>query len=142
MNNIKIKKISSDEIDTVVDIWYKASIQAHGFIPNEYWEKNKISMKNEYIPMSETYVAMNEQEILGFISLLNEYLAALFVKPEIQGTGIGSLLINHGKSLQKNLQLKVYSKNKKSIQFYLNNNFSIISESTDETTGEKELLMN
>ncbi len=38
LNNIIIKKMSKDDINVVVDIWYKSSNQAHSFIPKKYWK--------------------------------------------------------------------------------------------------------
>ena len=138
---IEIRKIRDDDIPEVVDIWYEASIQAHSFISTDYWEANKTLMKSKYIPMSETYLATNGQAILGFVALMDEYLAAIFVRPKSQEKGIGGFLLDYVKNIRRNLQLKVYCKNKKSIEFYKNRGFSVISESKDEKTGENEFVM-
>ncbi len=141
MKNIKIIEATKENTREIVDIWYDVSLKAHGFIPSDYWKKKKDQMNNKYIPMSETYQASDGREILGFISLLDDYLAAIFVKSEFQGKGIGTLLLNHAMSLRNNLQLKVFCKNKKSVEFYKSKGFSVISESKDENTGENEFLM-
>lgn len=44
-------------------------------------------------------------------------------------------------SVRSTLRLNVYQKNKRAIQFYLREEFSIESESLDGNTGEKELVM-
>ena len=141
MNSIKIRKLKNEEISTIVELWYETSIEAHYFISKEYWKANKAEMKEKYIPNSETYVAEKDKNIAGFISLMDNYLAAIFVKPQEQGKKIGTTLLNYVKDLKKKLQLKVYSKNIKSFEFYKTNGFSVQSESVDESTGEKELLM-
>ncbi|MCP4134761.1 MAG: GNAT family N-acetyltransferase [bacterium] len=129
------------DIPEIVDIWYEVSVQAHNFIPDDYWEANKEVMKSKYIPMSETYIAINGKIISGFISLVDEYLAAIFVKQEFQGNGVGSSLLKYAKELRNNLQLKVFCKNMKSVEFYKSKGFSVISESKDENTGENEFVM-
>lgn len=141
MNSIKIRKLKNEEISTIVELWYETSIEAHYFVSKEYWKANKAEMKEKYIPNSETYVAEKDKNIAGFISLMDNYLAAIFVKPQEQGKKIGTTLLNYVKDSKKKLQLKVYSKNIKSVEFYKTNGFSIQSESIDENTGEKELLM-
>jgi len=141
LKNIQIRKIKENDISEIVNIWYEASLLAHSFIPGNYWEKNKELMKTKYIPMSETYLAFDGETILGFVSLIDDYLAAIFVKPEIQCKNIGSLLLNHAKIHRNSLQLKVYCKNEKSVGFYKSKGFSIISESKDEETGENEFVM-
>lgn len=141
MNNIEILKITENDIPEIVDIWYETSLQAHSFIPCNYWKANRVLMKNKYIPMSETYSAADGEKILGFISLIDEYLAAVFIRPEFQSKGIGSALLNHAKTLRNALQLKVFSKNKKSIEFYKKEGFTVISELKDEETKENEFVM-
>ena len=141
MKNIQIHKIQEKDIPEIADIWYEVSLQAHNFIPGNYWKTNKEQMMNKYIPMSETYKATNGQQVLGFISLVDEYLAAVFVKSEFQGMGIGSSLINHAKNHRNSLQLKVFCKNKKSVSFYKSKGFLVISKSKDEETGENEFVM-
>lgn len=139
--SIEVAAIESGDIPEIVDIWYKVSLVAHSFIHGEYWRKNRDLMATKYIPMSDTYKAVDGERIIGFISLLNDYLAAIFVKEEFQGKGVGSLLVNHAKSLNSSLQLKVFSKNIKSIEFYKSKGFTVILESIDSETGEKEFLM-
>ena len=141
MKNIIIRKIEKEEIPEVVELWYETSIKAHDFISNKYWKTNKVEMQKKYIPNSETYVAEKDKIIVGFISLMDDYLAAIFVKPEEQGKYIGTTLLNYIKDSKKKLKLKVYSKNIKSIEFYKAKGFSVQSESIDENTDEKELLM-
>jgi putative acetyltransferase len=55
--------------------------------------------------------------------------------------GLGSMLLDKAKALRNALQLKVYSKNRKSVAFYTSKGFAVISESKDEGTGENELIM-
>ena len=141
MKHIEITEISEKDITEIVDIWYEVSLQAHAFVPSDYWKKNKDQMISKYIPMSETFKAADGGNILGFISLLDEYLAAIFVKSEYQDRGIGSLLLNYAMSIRNKLQLKVFCKNIKSVEFYKSKGFSVISESKDNETGEDELVM-
>ncbi len=141
MKDIRMQKLSDKDLDEIIEIWYESSIKAHDFIPDEYWNENKSQMKEKYIPMSETYIAKNNNTLLGFVSMMDEYLAAIFIRTNMQGLGIGSELINHVKEIRKRIQLKVYKKNVKSIEFYKKKDFRIISESIDNDTGEQEYIM-
>ena len=141
MEDVRINKASYEDIDDIVELWYKVSIETHSFISDEYWERNKSMMKEEYLPMSETYIAQNNKKLLGFVSMIDEYLAALFVRTEIQGMGIGSQLLDFVKEKRERIELKVYKKNDKSIRYYRNRRFEIISDSIDKGTGEIEFIM-
>ena len=50
-------------------------------------------------------------------------------------------MLNFIKRQRENIQLKVYKKNNKAVDFYLKNGFVIKEESLDERTSEEEFLM-
>ncbi|MFV0481322.1 MAG: GNAT family N-acetyltransferase [Campylobacteraceae bacterium] len=133
--------MKKQDINTLSKIWLDASLKAHDFISKQYWLENKILMEEKYLPNAEVYIALNEDEIYGFVALVENHLASIFVCNEHQGKGIGSLLLRHVKELRLKLTLNVYQKNTNSIGFYRSNNFEIIAESIDESIGEKEFIM-
>src|SRR5699024_12254503 len=97
-----------NDIDILIDIWYKSSLQAHDFIYSGYWESQIEEMKEKYIPMSETHVITNQTKIIGFISMVEGYLAALFIDLAYQNNGPGKeLLIFAKRRINKN-RLTVY----------------------------------
>jgi putative acetyltransferase len=138
---VNIRSNKKTEIDKLVEIWYKGSLIAHDFIDKDYWKSQQMEMEKKYIPMSETYVISNEKDVVGFVSMVDNYLAALFIDVKHQGGGYGKGLLNFIKSQRENIQLKVYKKNNKAVDFYLKNGFVIKEESLDEQTSEEEFLM-
>ena len=137
--NIRVNK--KTEINKLIEIWYEGSLIAHDFIDTNYWKSQRKEMKEKYLPMSETYVISNEKEVVGFISMVDNYLAALFIDVKHQDEGYGKRLLNFIKGRRENIQLKVYKKNKKAVNFYLRNGFVIKEELLDEQTAEEEFLM-
>lgn len=107
---MEIRKLESEDILPVVELWYETSIQAHDFISVDYWKENKEAMATQYLPNSETYLAMEGESIAGFIAMAENYLAAIFVKIDLQGLGIGKKLLNFVKNKREAIQLKVYKK--------------------------------
>ncbi|MCJ0930523.1 N-acetyltransferase [Virgibacillus halodenitrificans] len=136
-----IREYKNTDIDTLVDIWYKGSLQAHDFIDSAYWESQINAMKDKYIPMSETYVITDQTKIKGFISMVEDYLAALFIDVAYQNNGAGKELLNFVKRQRNEIQLKVYKENLSAIRFYKKNGFIIKEELTDEPTNKQEYLM-
>jgi putative acetyltransferase len=51
-----IKGLEESHINKVMDLWLKNNIAAHNFIPEKYWIKNYDIVKNEYIPISRTFI--------------------------------------------------------------------------------------
>lgn len=138
---MEIRKMESNDITKVVELWYETSLQAHDFISPEYWEKNKETMAKKYLPDSETYLAIEEGNIVGFISMIDNYLAAIFVQTDKQGSGIGKKLLNYIKERRATILLKVYKQNSNSVHFYENQEFKVLSENKEEITNEIEFVM-
>ncbi|MFT2009274.1 N-acetyltransferase [Pontibacter sp. 13R65] len=138
---MEIKKLEAKDIEPTVELWYKVSVTAHPFVPAAYWRNNKEAMATIYLPTSETYVSIEDDKIVGFIAMAENYLAALFVDNKLQGKGIGKTLLNFIKGKRTVIHLKVFKKNIKSIEFYQSQCFNIVSENKDKETGELEFLM-
>ncbi|WP_461643951.1 GNAT family N-acetyltransferase [Labilibaculum euxinus] len=138
---MKIRKLETKNIETVVELWYQTSIIAHDFISASYWKKNKDAMASIYLPNSETYVAIEDENIIGFISMVENLLAAIFVDNELQGKGTGKKLLNFIKKRRIKIQLKAYMKNTKTVDFYKSQDFKTISKNKEKETGEYEYLM-
>jgi putative acetyltransferase len=136
-----IRLVKEEEFNAIIDIWYKVSIIAHNFISDDFWYGQRKDMLEKYIPASETYVIIAEDTIVGFISMIKEYIAAFFISTNCQNKGYGKKLLDFIKVKNHFLKLKVYKKNSKAIDFYLKNNFSIENEQTEELTNEAEFVM-
>lgn len=87
-----IRPYMKSDLDTVADIWYNGSLQAHHFIDPDYWASKIGEMKEIYIPLSETHVFQSSAAVIGFVSMVDNYLAALFVDPAFQNNGAGRCL--------------------------------------------------
>lgn len=98
-------------------------------------------MKNVWLPSSDTWILKSGNQVIGFYSLVENRLAALFLLPTEQGNGLGRMLLEHAKKRRESLELTVYEKNRKSISFYLKSGFVKKSTRTDIDTGEQEVLM-
>lgn len=136
-----IRKASSNDFNELTKIWLEASIKAHHFIPASYWQSNIDKMQDIYLPMSEVYLAEDENNIYGFIALLDDAIAAIFVSPDHQAKGIGRQLVTYAQEMRNRLQLNVYQENQNSVKFYQSNGFKILNEAIDTVTNCKEYVM-
>ena len=137
-----IKRLESCEIDAIMDIWLKTNINAHYFIPKEYWIGNYNIVKEEYLPVSTTFVYKENEVIKAFISVIDDhFVGALFVSERYQGQGIGQRLLDHCKYLNSTLELGVYTENKAALKFYKKNGFIIKNEQSNKDSGFMEYFM-
>lgn len=137
-----IRELEANDINKVMEIWKHATIEAHSFINKKYWLGKYNEVKDAYIPMSKTFIYAENNDIKGFISILNnDFIGALFVDISSQGKGIGSQLVDFVKKRYNKLSLAVYKNNKKAVEFYKSAGFDLYEEKMDEDTNEKELIM-
>lgn len=139
-DNDTIRRMTEADIDNVMRIWLTSNIKAHDFIPASYWEGQYDKVKL-LLAEAEIYVCEKFGQVIGFIGLLENYIAGIFVDSEFQSKGIGKKLMDYVKALKSDLQLHVYEKNCRAVKFYQRENFDISLESIDEDTGEKEYMM-
>lgn len=137
-----IKELKLENINEIMEIWKEATIEAHKFISKDYWLKNYDVVKETYIPMAKTYVYIEENKMLGFISIIDdEFIGALFIDVSNQNKGIGTKLIEFAKEKYSKLTLAVYTENHNAVEFYKRKGFAIHSEGINEDSGYAEFIM-
>lgn len=140
----RIRAYKPDDLQAVLDIWLTASVKAHNFISEAFWQDQLPEMEEVYLPASKVFVCTDDDtdEITGFAALYDNSLAALFVHPDYQGRGQGSALLKHAMAFdRKALTLTVYKANQPAIDFYTAHGFEVERRQTDPHTGEPEYLM-
>lgn len=135
-----IRKFINSDIDEVMQLWLEVNIQTHNFIEKSYWESNYDEVK-QMMPEATIYVYEQDGHIQGFIGLMDNYIAGIFVSDKVQSQGIGKQLLNKVKQTYPKLTLYVYLNNERAVKFYQRENFKIHNQQIDEETGETELLM-
>lgn len=136
----KISNINDHQLDRLVSIWLNSNIDAHSFIDPDYWKDNESDVRRAF-PNADIYVYEVDGLILGFIGLIDNYIAGIFVDKFQRGAGIGTKLLNTAKKNKDKLELNVFEKNEKAIIFYKSNNFIIIQSQVDKNTDENEFFM-
>lgn len=135
-----IRMFDACDLDQVMELWLNGNIEAHDFIPRNYWESNA-PMVREQLLQAEIYVYEIDGKILGFVGLQGDYLAGIFVDRHARSMGIGGQLIHYVQKIRRTLTLNVYRKNQSAMEFYLREGFSVLSEDIDEATGETDIVL-
>lgn len=138
---MEIRQAAPQDMDDIIKIWLDASKKAHHFIPGDYWESRQGEMRNVYLPMSESYVVEEEGHVQGFVSIVENDLAALFVSTSHQNHGYGRALLHYVMNLKDVLKLRVYEENQRAYRFYVKNGFEVLEETVDSRTGQKEQVL-
>lgn len=136
-----IRNYKDSDADAVIDLWLEASSHSHAFIDYAFWKSHADAMRLIYLPSARTFVYEESGMIKGFISMAGSTVAALFVKPEYQGAGIGKAFIEFACRSYPGNDLYVYKLNGRAVRFYLREGYRILEEKTDLMTGEEQYHM-
>lgn len=135
-----IREFKIKDLERVMEIWLESNIDTHSFIDKKYWEDN-YEMVKKILPSAEIYLYEENKNILGFVGLMENYIAGIFVEKNFHSQGVGRKLLDCCKSLKRELTLSVYKKNQKAYYFYIREGFQVVEKKIDENTNEIELVM-
>jgi len=135
-----IRRMRVSELDEIGDIWLQSNLEAHNFIDKNYWLDNLIPVKEQF-KKADIFVYTENEKVLGFVGLQDNYIAGIFVKSEFRSHSIGRQLLDYLKNNYSNLSLDVYDKNSRAVKFYQTNDFGIVSTDIDRDSNEKEYRM-
>ena len=130
-----IRRFEEKDISSVMQIWLDSNLEAHSFIAESYW-KNKYEAVEKMILKAEIYVYEGSDGINGFVGLIDNYIAGVFVRK-----GKRKQLIDFVKCQYNNLTLDVFVKNIRAVDFYIKEGFCIQNKHIDYDTQEEEYTM-
>lgn len=136
-----IRKHKEQDLEQIINVWYKSSMLAHPFLSSSFIEKVKSDMTNIYIPNSETWVYEVENSIVGFISMIENEIGGLFVLPNNHSQGIGTKLVDFIKKEQSDLEVEVFEKNHIGRAFYNKYGFEKMKDYYHEESGNQVLRL-
>lgn len=85
-----IRKFETKDTERVMQIWLEANMEAHDFVPGDYWLSQYQSVQ-EQILQADIYVYQQDEKIQGFAGMTDNYLAGIFVDKKCRSTGIGKV---------------------------------------------------
>ena len=104
-----IRKHTDQDLESIMKVWSSASAIMHPFLDKSFIAKVTSDMRNIYLPGSDTWVYTEDDNILGFVSMIENEIGGLFISPSSQSKGIGTKLVDFVTESHKKIKLK-YSK--------------------------------
>lgn len=132
-----IRKFEMKDTKRVMQIWLEANLEAHDFVSGDYW-CSQYQTVQEQLSAADIYVYEQDNEIQGFLGMMDNYLAGIFVDKKYRSMGIGKGLLDYVKKIHPAFSLNVYQKNQRAVDFYLRENLTIVSTGVDEDTAEAD----
>ncbi len=136
-----IRPYASSDLQQLLDVWYRASLIAHSFLPEEFFETEREAIELRWLSLAETVVHELDGRVVGFLSLIGNEVGAIFVDPEYQGRGIGRALMDWARDARPFLELSVFEANAMGRRFYDTYGFRLVESAVHEETGQPELRL-
>ena len=136
-----IRKYSDSDLEGVLSSWENASKMAHPFLTNELIATTRKNIPVVLLPKADTWVAEHEGVVIGFMCLIGNEVAALFVEPEFHGKGTGRAFMDKARELHQDLEVEVFEVNSIGLQFYLKYGFVPFLEKNHEITNMKVIRL-
>jgi len=136
-----IREYRAADLERVLDVWYRASVVAHSFLPEGFFAAERELLRDRWLPNSETTVFVADDEVVGFLSLVGNEVGGLFVDPDHQRRGIGRALMDRAQESRPSLELSVFAANSDGLAFYRAYGFEVVGRQTNEETGHPELRL-
>ena len=67
-----------EDMEEIIEIWLLASLQAHDFVDASCWWQAQEDLRTRYLDRAAIWVFEERGELLGFMALVDDFLAALF----------------------------------------------------------------
>ncbi len=132
-----IRKMNSGEAYDVLDLWMRSFTQGHPFIESNFWEKYYSSVKELYVNEKDTYVYIYNDKIVGFISVaVDGTIRGIYVDPEYHNRRIGTKLAKFVQNMYMGLNMEIYKKNRKALDYATYLGFLIVAAYIKEENDE------
>lgn len=118
------RKGKQDEADRLYEIWHGAVKATHNFLSDEQFDEIALIVKNDFLPNVIPEVYVDDHDIpLGFMTMTNNTIDALFIDLEHRGKGIGKAFVHRVKNSHDSLKLEVNEQNPSAHGFYIKMGF-------------------
>ena len=130
-----IRPYTDDDLGEGLDAWYLASLEAHSFLCEDFFDAERERLSGLWLPESDTSVFEVGGHVVGFVSMVGNEVGGIFVTPEHQNQGVGRALLDHFAATRRYLELEVFEANSIGRRFYEAYGFRVLSESVESDTG-------
>ena len=136
-----IRQYKETDLEAVLSSWKNTQKIAHPFLPKDFQAQEEINIQELYIPNAETWVAEENNIVVGFIALIGNEIGGLFLQPTHHGKKLGKMMVDKAQDLHGDLVVDVFKKNLIGNNFYSKYGFKLVEEKVHEQTGEKVLRL-
>ena len=133
-----IRPADITEAESIANLYLRSRAWALPSVPVAHEPDDVRRWFRDYLlPKTDTFVAVQDGTIVGFMSLDDHWIEQLYLEPGITGQGIGTQLLELAKlRFPTGLKLWTFQVNDRAREFYEKHGF-VVSEMTDGAGNEE-----
>jgi putative acetyltransferase len=143
MSDYSLRPYQPDDFESVVRLWHRSWHQAFpGFEHPWSYEQWRAHFQEKVAANERIWIAESASQIAGFLVLRESdgYLDQIFVAPEIQRQGVGTILLNKAKQLAPNgIYLTTLQRNTSACLFYEQHGFVAERTGINSNNGQPNI---
>jgi putative acetyltransferase len=136
-----IRAFEPADADDLIRVWLASTIPGQSFLPEEHWRAMEPAIRDDLMPIAETWVVEENGKLVAFMSLLGNLIGGLFTHPAHQGKGHGRALVEHARESYDPVFVEVFEANEGAIRFYRSCGFVDHERRVDEESGLPQLIL-
>lgn len=135
-----IRPYQSGDEDAYINMWLQSTIPGQSFLPEQHWRDMEPDVRG-LLRQFDTWVIDGDHGVVAALSLIDDLIGGLFVHPQHQGSGLGTRLVEHARSLRDPLYVEVFEANERAIEFYRRLSFHEHESHVDPDSGLELLTL-
>ncbi|KRM72172.1 GNAT family N-acetyltransferase [Lacticaseibacillus brantae] len=137
-----LKHPTPAQLTRLGEIWLAGNMSAHPFISAAYWRAHLPGVLKAF--ETATLVVTKDSltdEIQGFLGLVDDLIAGIFVAADVRSQGLGQSLLHYAQTIRDHLILEVYVDNIRAFALYQRLGFEVVKTAVDPETDAEEYTM-
>lgn len=134
-------EVATHKSPELLRVFREANDRMHPFLSEEQRSDIEMAMRVTVFPIASFIIAKVDDKIAGFISLMDNYIVGIYVSNDCLVYGLEKLLLDEVRELYGDLEVCVYLKNYRMVQFYLEEGFEEYSSKIYGTGGAQQLRL-
>jgi len=139
-SSILLRPGTTADAVAMTDLYLAARRQGMPYLPKLYSDAQVRSwLSGMVLKYCKVTVAVKDSWVAGFVALQRDWLDQFYVSPNVQGSGIGTLLMEAAKAQHpQGIRLHVFQKNTAARRFYERHGFGLVTLRDGQDNEERE----